>query len=403
MAGSDSLVVAFARRFLIALCITSVFMVGAVVVENYVEDNAFDRIEKVDVETVEATTEVSNYLLIGSDSRAFVTGEEEEAAFGSASGEAAGSRSDTLMVIHVDPSKERAVVVSFPRDLWVEIPGVPLDQNHCSSISAGRCMSKLNSAFSNGPDVVIDTLQQNYGIPINHYIEVDFKTFEGVVDAIGEVPIYFPYPTRDDDTGLFTPLAGCHLLDGKGALAYVRARHIEYFSYGEEGWFSADATADLARIKRQQDFMRRLASLAVSKSASNPLVALDVVNQVVENLRIDDSLAKDDLLALAQVFGHIDPNDPSRVRFLTMPARNGSAGNLAVLYVQEEAAASVLELLRIGEDAVTTSTVAPTTTVTPVDPTATSGAPTTTTTSPPLPVTDQDRFGLPAEVVAPCA
>ena len=312
------------------------------------------------------------------------------------------------MVIHVNPERQRAVVVSFPRDLWVEIPNVPLDQNHCSAIQGGKCMSKINSAFSNGPDVVIATLQQNYGIPINHYIEVDFQTFEGVVDAIGEVPIYFPYPTRDDDTGLFTPAPGCHLLDGKSALAYARARHIEYYSYGEGGWFTADATADLARIKRQQDFMRRLASLAVSESASNPLIAIDVVNQVVENLRIDENLEKDELLSLAQVFGNVDPNDSNSVRFLTLPARNGSAGTLSVLYVDDESAASVLETLRIDEAAPTTTTVpgvvdpSATVTTTPTTVTTVAGAATTTTTSPPLPISDQDRFGLPAEVVAPC-
>jgi len=399
VAGSNTLVVAFARRFGIALVITTVFMTGAVIVEKYVENQAFNKIEKVDVETAEPATEVANYLLIGSDSRAFVASEDDAATFGSASGEAAGSRSDTLMVIHVDPVKERAVVVSFPRDLWVEIPGVPLDENHCSSIQAGKCMSKINSAFSNGPDVVIQTLQANFGVPINHYVEVDFKTFQGVVDAIGEVPIYFPYPTRDIHTGLFTPAPGCHLLDGKGALAYARARYIEYYSFGEGGWFDADATADLARIKRQQDFMRRLASLAVAKSASNPLIAVEVVDQVVQNLRIDENLEKEDLLSLAQVFGNVDPSDASSVRFVTLPARNGFAGSLSVLYVDDATAAPVLELLQVSA-AVAEPT---TTTLAPVDPVAAgAGVATTTTTVPPLPIFDQDRFGVPAEVTAPC-
>jgi LCP family protein required for cell wall assembly len=308
------------------------------------------------------------------------------------------------MVIHVDPNKHRAIVVSFPRDLWVEIPGVAIDENHCARIEGGKCMSKINSAFSNGPDVVIATLSQNYGIPINHYIEVNFKTFEGIVDAIGDVPIYFPYPTRDDDTGLFAPIPGCHELDGKAALAYARARHIEYYSFSDVGWYEADATADIARIKRQQDFMRRLASLAVSKSASNPLIAIDVVDQVVDNLKVDDNLEKEDLYALVEVFGDVDPNDANSVKFLTLPARNGSAGTLSVLYVDDAAAAAVLETLRLGEDA----TGAATTTL-PVDPTVTTvpttvvGAPTTTTTSPPLPISDEDRFGQPAQVVAPCA
>jgi LCP family protein required for cell wall assembly len=413
--GFETFVGAFARRYAIAFVMAAVIMVGAVIFVNYIGDTKFNQIEKVDVNTQKSSTEVANYLLIGSDTRAFVSDEEEEKAFGSASGDAAGQRSDTLMVIHVDPNKHRAVVVSFPRDLWVEIPGVALDENHCSSISDGKCMSKINSAFSNGPDVVIETLLQNYGIPINHYIEVDFKTFEGVVDAIGDVPIYFPYPTRDDDTGLFAPIPGCHLLDGKAALAYARARHIEYYSFSDIDWYEPDASADIARIKRQQDFMRRLASLAVSKSASNPLVAIDVVDEVVDNLKVDENLKKEDLYALVDVFGEVDPNDANRVEFLTLPARNGSAGTLSVLYVDDASAAAVLETLRLGEDATDVSTattlpVDPTVitvpgvpTTVPGVPTTIAGAQTTTTTSPPLPISDADTFGQPAAVTAPCA
>jgi LCP family protein required for cell wall assembly len=413
--GFETFIGAFARRYAIAFVMAAVIMVGAVIFVNYIGDTKFNQIEKVDVNTQKSSTEVANYLLIGSDTRAFVSDEEEEKAFGSASGDAAGQRSDTLMVIHVDPNKHRAIVVSFPRDLWVEIPGVALDENHCASISDGKCMSKINSAFSNGPDIVIETLLQNYGIPINHYIEVNFKTFEGVVDAIGDVPIYFPYPTRDDDTGLFAPIPGCHLLDGKAALAYARARHIEYYSFSDTGWYNADATADIARIKRQQDFMRRLASLAVSKSASNPLVAIDVVDEVVDNLKVDENLEKEDLYALVDVFGEVDPNDANRVEFLTLPARNGSAGTLSVLYVDDASAAAVLETLRLGEDATDVSTattlpVDPTVitvpgvpTTVPGVPTTIAGAQTTTTTSPPLPISDADTFGQPAAVTAPCA
>jgi LCP family protein required for cell wall assembly len=395
--GFESFIGAFARRYAIAFVLATVIMVGAVVFVNYIGDTKFAEIEKVDVNTQQSTTEIANFLLIGSDTRAFVTDPVDEEAFGGASGEAAGQRSDTLMVVHVNPEEHRAVVVSFPRDLWVEIPGVALDDAHCSSISDGKCMSKINSAFGNGPDVVIAALQQNFDIPINHYIEVNFQTFSGIVDAIGDVPIYFPYPTRDVDTGLFTPTPGCHLLDGKGALAYARARHIEYYSFSEAGWFDSDATADLARIKRQQDFMRRLASLAVAKSVDNPLTALNVIDQIVENLTIDDNLEKNDLLALVDVFSKVDPTDSSRVQFLTLPARNGSAGSLSVLYPDETTATAMLDLLRGGS-----ATQEPSATTT--QPTIDSGAGSaTTTSSPALPITDEDRFGPPAELTAPCA
>lgn len=398
MPGSESSLRAFARRYVIAFGLAAVTMIGAVVTVNYVFDEKFSKIERVNVDTVESPTEISNFLLIGSDTRDFVKDPDEELAFGDPSnpGETAGQRSDTLMVIHVDPTKHQAIVVSFPRDLWVEIPGVPLDNAHCSAISSGKCMSKLNSAFGNGTDTVIKTLQQNFQIPINHYIEVDFKTFQGIVDAIGTVSIYFPYPTRDQDTGLYAPVAGCHELDGKGALAYVRARHVDYYSFADQGWYEADATADLARIKRQQDFMRRLMSTAVDKSLTNPLTANKVVDRIIPNLKIDDRLEKNDLLGLIDVFSKVDPNS-GQVEFLTLPARNGSAGSLSVLYVDDASVGTLLDVLRDNTGKSSGSSASTT------QPSVADGsAATTTTTSPPLPVEDEDRFGAPAANAAPC-
>ena len=101
--------------------------------------------------------------------------------------------------------------MSFPRDLWVDIPGV-----------GG---SRINAAFNDGgPDLVIDTLRSNFGIEINHYLKVDFKTFKDVVNSIGRVPVYFPYQSRDVETGLNHEFAGASCLDGAGALEYVRSR-----------------------------------------------------------------------------------------------------------------------------------------------------------------------------------
>jgi LCP family protein required for cell wall assembly len=401
---------AFARRLLIALVLSSMVMVGAVVTANYALDKKFEKIERKDVETVASPTEVTNFLVIGSDTREFVQDESEDAtSFGASSGEAAGQRSDTLMVAHIDPNKQRAVVVSFPRDLWVEIPGVPMNDENCTRIEGGKCMSKINSAFHNGPDTVIQTLKQNFGVDINHYIEINFKTFQGIVDAIGTVPIYFPYPTRDDDTGLYTPVSGCRRLDGKGALAYARARHIEYYSFPQSDWYNVDQTGDVARIKRQQDFMRRLLSLAVAKSAQDLGTANRVIDEIVQNLTVDETLEKDDLLGLVSVFSDVDPDDSSKVEFLTIPGRNGSAGELSVLYLEEDAADDMLAALRDStaneeppstttDPFATSSTLTPDTTVT----TTTTAVPSvTTTTSPPLRI-DEDRFGPPAPLTRPC-
>ena len=406
----------FARRLVIALALSSLVMVGAVITVNYVLEEKFQKIGRENVDTVVAPppTEVANFLVLGSDTREFVQDELEEQAFGSPSGEAAGKRSDTLMVAHIDAKKERAVVVSFPRDLWVEIPGVELKDENCAAIQGGRCMAKINSAFHNGPDVVVQTLKVNFGIDIHHYIEINFKTFRGIVDAIGTVPIYFPYPARDNNTGLYTPIAGCRKLDGEAALAYARARELQFYSFPDQDWVDADGSKDLGRIKRQQDFMRRLLSLAVAESADDPLTANRVIDEIVENLTVDQALQKEDLLSLVSVFSDVDPQDSSKVEFLTLPGRNGSAGPLSVLYVEEEEAADMLAALRdstANEEApsttdplATSSSAADPFAMTTTTTTTTSAAPgvATTTTSSPALIVDEDRFGPAAEVSRPC-
>ena len=95
------------------------------------------------------------------------------------------------MIMRVDPTTDTVDMVSLPRDLWVPIAGTGESQ-------------RINTAYSSddGRQRLIDTIQQDFGIPINHYIEVDFKGFQGVVDAIGGVPMYFDEPMRDDNSGL---------------------------------------------------------------------------------------------------------------------------------------------------------------------------------------------------------
>src|SRR6185312_4251670 len=116
-----------------------------------------------------------------------------------------------MMVLHADG--DASYVVSFPRDLMVNVPTLG--------------SQKINAAFNKGPQLVIDTLQQDFNVPINHYVEVNFKTFEDIVNAVGSVPVFFPYDARDQLSGLGpTPAGGCYHLDGAPALAYVRSRHL---------------------------------------------------------------------------------------------------------------------------------------------------------------------------------
>jgi LCP family protein required for cell wall assembly len=179
-------------RFAVALAVSVPLVLGGVVGVNAFIDKKIDEIPRVKVKTAENTDpgQPANFLLIGSDTRADVQTPEEKAAFGDASSEG-GQRSDTLMVIHVDPEQKTGFLVSFPRDLAVNVPG----------LGQQKINAAFNSASGGGPQRVVDTLQQDFNVPIQHYIEVDFQSFKGIVDAMGGVPVYIDAPSRDAHSG----------------------------------------------------------------------------------------------------------------------------------------------------------------------------------------------------------
>jgi LCP family protein required for cell wall assembly len=320
MSTPSSMVRVFLGRYAIAFGVAAVFMIGSVLTVNYVIDAKLNNVSRVKVKTAPAPAQGANFLLIGSDTRAFVKNSTQRQAFGDPNQES-GQRSDTIMVVHVLPGARKTLVVSFPRDLWVKIPGVG--------------MSKINAAYNISPTKVIDTLRDNFGVQINHYMEVDFQTFRGVVNAIGSVPVYFPYPARDLNTGLNQP-PGCRRLDGAAALGYVRSRDLEYFSSTTKAWVPADLTPDIDRIHRQQDFMRKLAGLAVQKSLNDPLAANSIVDHVLNNLKIDQGLSKDDIFSLVDAFRTVNPNNTGTLDMETLPWQEGPAqGGQSVLYPKD--------------------------------------------------------------------
>lgn len=331
MASTNSPLRAFPFRLVVALAVTTSLMVVGIVGVNLAIDSKLSVIKRVDVAVASAPPEGANYLLIGSDTRSFVQGSTEEEAFGTGS-DVGGQRSDTMMVIHVEPGSQQTLAVSFPRDLWVDIPGVG--------------DSKINAAFNDGPDKTIETLKANYGIDINHYIEVDFESFRGIVNAIGSVPIYFPYPARDELTGLSVIAGGCIRLDGYNALAYVRSRFLEYYNVETNRWYPADAVPDINRIARQQDFLRRLAGIAVQKGLNNPLTANEIADQALKNLTVDSSLSKGDIFDLIDAFRTINPNDQSALDFQTLPWSSGTEQGQSVLIPKQPEADEMIAKLK---------------------------------------------------------
>jgi LCP family protein required for cell wall assembly len=267
---------AFFRRFVIALIVVTILASGTVAYALYYANNKVDDIAEANIEEGVLDEELppgepANFLIIGSDTRSFVNDSQDEVDFGDPA-EQTGQRSDTILIAHVDPDTETGVLVSFPRDLWVDIPG--------------RGESRINAAFNgeDGPSRLIETIQQNFGIPIHHYLEVDFDGFREIVDAIGTVPIWFPAAARDDYTDLDVKIPGCYPLNGEQALAYVRSRHYEYYDAADEEW-KDDPYSDLSRIRRQQYFIRTLAAIAIDQSARHITRAFGIISRRTRTCR----------------------------------------------------------------------------------------------------------------------
>lgn len=303
--GPRSALRAFAGRYLIALVLAVVLTGTAVAtVDREITDRVSD-IKKIPLVTAAEPPEGANFLMIGSDSREFVDNEFDAAAFGSAETER-GRNSDTLMVAHIEPGSQRTLVVSFPRDLLVDVPGLP-----------GK--NRINAAYGTGGEqAVIDMLKANFDIDIHHFLEVNFKSFGEIVDTIGNVNVYFPFTARDQYTNLNILFPGCYPLDGDEALKYVRSRYLEYFIDGQWQYVGQDAP-DLHRIERQQEFIRKLAGLAISKSLGDPFVALDLSDEVLQYLKVDAGTGRDQVNELIRAFRTVDVNDPEAVQFETVP------------------------------------------------------------------------------------
>ena len=236
---------------------------------------------------------VKNWLLTGSDNDECIDPKSPFAGgFGNRS--TFGERSDTIMVIRVDPRDNVAAILSFPRDMWVKQAG---------SSRNGR----INSNFDKkNPNRLITTLRENFGIPIDHYVNIDFCTFKEVVDAIGGVKVPFRYKARDKRTGFQVLRANvCFNFSGDHALAYVRSRHYRWYDPELDKWRS-DGTSDWGRISRQQDFTRRMIKKALYRVRNDPRVANNILNAALKNVITDDKVTPLLLLQLGQAMRNFD-------------------------------------------------------------------------------------------------
>lgn len=270
----------------------------------------YRRVKRLDLSgaLVAPTGDAVNYLLVGSDSRDEFDPEESSGV--------TGSRADTIIVLRIDSSG--STMMSIPRDLWVTVADTDRE-------------GRINGAYNAGPANLVRTVSNNLDIPINHYIEIGFGSFVGLVDSLGGVPIEFPNPAFDTASGLHVDQSGVVVLDGQQALAYARSRHYTEVIDGRE---VKDPTADLGRQERQQKFLR--SALGEMGSSRNPLQVLAAGDAMSEGLHVDDQMTMLDMFRLARRLGG---SDPATVILPTKPARKGQA---AVLLLQEPEAMGVL-------------------------------------------------------------
>jgi LCP family protein required for cell wall assembly len=239
-------------------------------------------------------------LLIGNNTRTGLA-PADAAHFGS-DAEVGGARSDVTMLLHLDPV-HGATILSIPRDLFVPLPP------HSMVGSVG----KIDAALNDSPEHLIEAITNDLGVPIDHYVSINFDGFQNVVNAIGGIHMSFPSPLRDTESGLNVTTTGCQFLNGTEALELVRARHLQYEQRGR--WYD-DPESDLSRIRRDHEFLAVLAKTVKAKGLTNPLRANAVLGSVVNQLTIDDGMSVATMLDLLRRYGRLNPDTTPE---LTLP------------------------------------------------------------------------------------
>jgi LCP family protein required for cell wall assembly len=231
------------------------------------------RIENLEEVLVAVDGPAVNYLVIGSDSREGLDPTSGDFANTGGVADVDGRRSDTIMVLRQEADGNGAAILSLNRDLWV-------------TIADNGNQDRINSAYNRGAEVLAQTIFNEYGIPINHVVDVDFNGFKQIVDTIGGTTICFEFPARDEKSGLDQP-AGCNVLTGEQALAYARSR--TYQEFRDDDW-QTDGTADLGRVKRQQAFISATVNETLNELQSNPFLARELIDATSGSLRLDPGL-----------------------------------------------------------------------------------------------------------------
>ncbi|GGT48115.1 LCP family protein [Streptomyces atratus] len=249
----------------------------------------------------------TNYLIVGSDSRAGMTAEDKKKLH---TGSAEGKRTDSMMILH--DGSNGPTLVSLPRDSNVEIPSYKGSDSGKLYPARGR-FTKLNAAYAeDGPELLVRTVEFNTGLHIDHYVEIGFGGFAQIVDAIGGVELDIPKAFKDKKSGADFK-AGKQTLNGEQSLAFVRTRY-------------AFAGSDLDRTKNQQKFLAALASQTATPSTIlNPFKLYPTMGAGLDTLIVDKDMS---LWNLGNMFFAMKGVTGGDGTSMNMPISGSTGGNL---------------------------------------------------------------------------
>ncbi len=304
-------------KILIGLLTIAVLGVGAVIAFVLYTDSKIERIPEEELASLVTTVDgPKTILVVGSDSRANLPDDLNQGNFGTAG----GRRTDVIMLVKFVPG-EGAQLLSIPRDLKVDIPG--------------EGTSKVNAAFAfGGPDLLVQTLRDNLGIEVNHYVEVDFGGFAAIVDSLGGVTLEFDYAARDVKSGLDVE-PGEQTLDGAMALAYARSRTYQELQDGS--WVNVGAT-DIGRTQRQQEILLALFDQVSSRSGAFNLPSF--ASTLADNITTDAGLDLGTIVDLGRAAMELSSSD---LEGRTLPVKISNENGVSYVIRIEPGAQSTLE------------------------------------------------------------
>ncbi|MFE4960612.1 LCP family protein [Streptomyces sp. NPDC056653] len=249
----------------------------------------------------------TNYLVVGSDSRAGMSAEDKKRLH---TGSAGGKRTDSMMILH--DGSNGPTLISLPRDSNVEIPSYKGSDSGKLYPGRGR-FTKLNAAYAeDGPELLVRTVEFNTGLHIDHYVEIGFGGFAKIVDAIGGVELDIPKAFKDKNSGADFQ-AGKQTLNGEQSLAFVRTRY-------------AFAGSDLDRTKNQQKFLAALASQTATPSTIlNPFKLYPTMGAGLDTLIVDKDMSLWDLGNMFFAMKGVTGGDG---KSMNMPISGSTGGNL---------------------------------------------------------------------------